>query len=322
MDVYRTQDPEDACEALCRQHKLVVALHLLQCPRKLPLRESAIRSTQVYKVHSKKSADPSIRAWRRTGGLYIRNYGGIADFGHCEAVLHVEAPLSIEQWEQDVMPATSTAVVYDPLDWIEHDNALIDLFPPSWIARRFWQTMEIYKARDRKPLHEAMLSMFGIPESGTVCVQKSEFYKTANITARQMGRISYVDSAILDKQRGGHYGNAVILRFPPADPRHLAFFNWIEANCPKYLHWHMLQSNAASNEFPEWKRLIRAMSYAGWIQREDEVHFYSLAAAKPDYPSYDLALRQAQVRLKEVTQFVSALPLLPLDPARSKAESA
>lgn len=306
--------------ALCRDHRLVVALQWLQCVHKLPLRESALHDIQVYRVNNLRRAEPDIRAWRRTGGLYIRNYSCKNDYGYTEGMLFVECPFSLAQWETEAMPCMGAAVIYQPPSWLEHENTLVDTHPPAEVARRFWQAMDIVKGRDRKPLHDAMLKIMGLPDSGVVCVSKSEFYKTANISARQMSRISYVDAAILDKQRGGHYGNAVILRFRPEKEPQAALFDWLEANCPRYLNWHVIRGNEPGEEFPDWKRTLRNMSYAGFVQREDEVNFYALSGAKPDFTAYDAALKMARVRLKEVVKFVAGLPLLPVAP-RSESRS-
>lgn len=311
MTAYQSREMEGAARALCTLHTHVVALHWLQNVRKLPLRDTELSDVQLYRAINKAKADPDIRAWRKTGGLYVRQYSGQPDYGHTQGLLFVECPADMEEFERDSAPCTDDVVIYRPPAWLDHENTLVDMFPTAAIAKRFWETMEIFRTRDRKPLHAAMLKIMELPASDVVCVSKAEFYKTANISARQMFRISMNDSGILDKQRGKHYCTAVGMRFEPERKDQLALYNWILENCQRYMQWHIIRSNEPGKLFPHWKNTLRNMAYGSFVQREDEVNFYMLTGAKPDFTSYDLELRRARDRLKAMIRFVEGLPEFP-----------
>ncbi len=313
MTPYKTTNMEAAARTLCDTYKLVVALNWLRNSRRLALRPSALSDVQIYRVTAKAKAEAEIRAWRKTGGLYLREYYGRPDYGHTQGLLFAEAPHDLECFERDSAPCTDATVIYRPPSWLDHENTLTDMFPPATIAKRFWETLEIFSARPRKPLHEAMLKIMGLPSSGVVCVPKAEFYKTANISSGQMWRIVKADAHLLDKQRAGRLScNAVILRFEPQNKDQLALYRWIAENCQRYLNWHIIKTNEPRALFPRWKDMLRHMSYGSFLQREDEVNFYMPSGAKPDFSVYDLELKRARARLKQVIQFVEQLPELPL----------
>jgi hypothetical protein len=312
LTYFRTAQPEQAAQTLCKKHRLVVALQWLVLPKRMPLRQSEIKGVQIYHVRAKSKADAEVRAWHKTGGLYIREYYGRADFGHADAILRVEAPLSMSELETDSLSAAELFVICSPLTWNPHRNALIECFPPAEVARRFWQTVEIYRQKKPRNIDLAMLKMMELPEAGTICVPKTEFYKKANISSYQMNYIGATSNLAKDRQRAGHYCTLVTLRFEPETPQHKALYHWIEANCAKYMQYHVIKNGEPGADFPQWKSMLRMMHYAQYVQREDEINFWMLSGMKPDFEVYDKRYATAQAELEEVIKFVEALPELPL----------
>jgi hypothetical protein len=321
---FRTPQPEQSARRLCKKHKLVVALQWLVLPKRMPLRQSEIKGVQIYHVRNKPKADAEIRAWHKTGGLLIREYAGRADFGHAEAILRVEAPLSMAQLETDALSCTEKFVICTYATWNPHRNAIIDLFPPSEVARRFWQTVQIFKERRPRNIDLAMMKLMELPEAGVIAVPKTEFYKKCGISVHQMNRIAGRNSLLLDKQRAQHYCTPVTLRFEPEKPEHKKLYQWIEANCQKYMQYHVIKSDEPHDKFPQWKHTLRLMHYAGYVQREDEIDFWMLSGMQPDYEVYDQRYEVAKGELEEVIRFVESLPELPLSssPARPVPRSA
>lgn len=314
MKYLRTPQPEHAAKRLCKRHNLVVALQWLVLPQRMPLRLSEITGTQLYHVRRKSEADATVRAWHKTGGLYIREYSGRTDYGHAEATLRVEAPLDLDTLEGEAMACAKEFVICNPTRWDFHRAAIIDLFPPSGIAARFWSTLEVYRDRRPRNIDLAMLKMMELPEVGTVCIPKTEFYKKANVTVHQMNRLRGPNSLMIDRKRADHYCTPVTLRFEPTDrPDYLALYKWIEENCQRYLQYHVIRNSEPSANFPFWKSWLRNMHYKGFIQREDEINFWMPASIKPDFAIYDAEHAEARERLEKVIAFVAALPELKLE---------
>jgi hypothetical protein len=317
----RTSQPERAAQTLCKKHRLVVALQWLVLPKRMPLRQSEIKGVQIYHVRQKLKSDTEVRAWHKTGGLYIREYSGRHDFGHADAILRVEAPLSMTGLETEAMSAADQFVICMPPTWNSHRNALIELFPPAEVARRFWQTVEIYQQRKPRNIDLAMLKLLELPEAGTVCVPKTEFYKKANISSYQMRYISGRTQLVKDRQRASHYCTLVTLRFEPETAPQKALYHWIENNCVKYMQYHVIKNGEPGAEFPQWKSMLRLMHYAQYVQREDEINFWMLNGMKPDFEIYDETYETAKGELEEVIRFVESLPELSLPSPRSAPRS-
>ena len=316
MKFYRTDQPEQAAVTLCAKYRLVMALQWLLLPKRMPLRQSEIKGPKIYHVRTRGAAEDGVRAWHKTGGLYIREYSGRPDYGATDAILRVEAPLNLQQLEFDSMQTTNDFVICTMMTWNPHRNALIDLFPPAEVARKFFQTLDIFAARRPRNLDLAMIKMMELPEDGVIPILKTEFYKKANLSAYQMTRIAAVSTMIIDQRRAQHYCTPVTLRFPPEDPDYLALFNWIEANCPKYMQYHIIRNGEPGEKFPYWKSWIRHMHYKGFMQREDEIWFWSLSGMKPDYEIFDEAHAKATKELNEAISYVEKLPIFPLRSSR------
>jgi hypothetical protein len=312
MKYYRTLKPERAAEKLCAEHKLVLALQWLQLIPRMALRQSEIKNATIYHQRSRTGAEANIAAWHKTGGLFILEQTGKLNYGHANAILRVEAPVDMADIEAEALSCTDEFVISHVHPWTAYRASLADLVPPVEVCKRFWQTLEIYKGKKPRNMDLAILKLLELPEAGTICVHKTEFYKTAGISARQMNKIVYASHRYLDQMNSQHYATPVILRFEPeGNENYRRLFNWIGEHCPKYLQYHVIRGGEPGPEFPRWKNWLREMHYAGFVEKADEINIWQLSGQDPDFSLYDARHHAARTELEKVIQFVEALPEFP-----------
>ena len=287
VKLYRTDSMEAAMRHMAETNRNVIVYWRHKTIKPIRMRLNLTRDILCEVAMSwMPMAQAAVDRWAQRGGVLIWKPHPLAHRAPvpaCDAMLFIECPMQIDQFNHITKDVKQEVVVYRPPTWELHNESV----EQYWPGKNTYSTLDAIAGalvgRELTEEMEGVLRACGYPAASTAAFTAWDIEQLTGWNERHLKLVMHYKYKF-------NYGrwHLYSLRFPPDDPELLWAYNIIRQQPEVSRKVHTLRlARPAGSYVHGFKTMLKRLEKENYVVREDSIYVLNTAHRPLDYDRID-----------------------------------